>query len=219
MEIYLENLKKQKENKSMDNTENLKNDFVKTLKEDVTNFVEWAKTCEEIVRATSDFNNRINEVKEVDGKLVGLEKEEIKAVTTFEIDLVKEGIDVSEWEDPVKPVKAILSVMTKDENGEFALRIGGNVVFLMEDGTFRMNYDSNCSNENVVTDSSDLGKSLTEALKEGMVNFTDWANAMTTLLNSGDELKNNIETIKEFDSALTDLKKVSEETVKAATEM
>lgn len=70
-----------------------------------------------------------------------------------------------------------------------------------------------------MSNTTNLGKSLTETLREGMTNFTDWANAMTTLLNSGDELKNNIETIKEFDSALTDLKKVSEETVKAATEM
>lgn len=70
-----------------------------------------------------------------------------------------------------------------------------------------------------MSNTANLGKSLTETLREGMTNFTDWANAMTTLLNSGDELKNNIETIKEFDSALTDLKKISEETVKAATEM
>ena len=69
-----------------------------------------------------------------------------------------------------------------------------------------------------MSNTANLGKSLTETLKEGMKNFADWANAMTTLLNSGDELNNNIETIKEFDSALTDLKKVSEETVKAATE-
>jgi hypothetical protein len=69
-----------------------------------------------------------------------------------------------------------------------------------------------------MSNTANLGKSLTETLREGMKNFTDWTNAMTTLLNSGDELKNNIETIKEFNSALTDLKKVSEETVKVATE-
>lgn len=37
---------------------------------------------------------------------------------------------------------------------------------------------------------------------------------MTAILNNRDELKNNIDTIKELDSALTDLKKVSEECVK-----
>ena len=131
-------MKYEKENKSMSNTENLKNDFVKTLKENMENFVGWTNACEEITKATRNFNNGINEIKEVDGVLVGLEKEEVKAVTTFEIDLAKEGIDVSKWEEPVKPVKAILSIMTKDENGEFVLRIG-DMAMLMEDGTFRVN--------------------------------------------------------------------------------
>lgn len=70
-----------------------------------------------------------------------------------------------------------------------------------------------------MSDKANLGKSLTESLREGMENFANWTSAMTTILNNRNELKNNLDTLKEFDSALTDLKKVSEETVKAATEM
>ena len=64
-----------------------------------------------------------------------------------------------------------------------------------------------------------LGKSFTETLREGVENFTNWMNVMTLILNNRNELESNIDAIKELDSALTDLKKVSEETVKAATEM
>lgn len=65
-----------------------------------------------------------------------------------------------------------------------------------------------------------LGKSFAETLKEGTENFANWANAMSIILNKRNklELENNLDTLKEFDSALTDMKKVSEETVKAATE-
>ena len=69
-----------------------------------------------------------------------------------------------------------------------------------------------------MSNTANLGKSLTETLREGMENFANWTSAMTTILNNRNELKNNLDTLKEFDSALTDLKKVSEETVKAATE-
>lgn len=70
-----------------------------------------------------------------------------------------------------------------------------------------------------MSNNANLGKSLTETLREGVENFVNWTSAMTAILNNRDELKDNIDTIKELDSALTDLKKVSEETVKAATEM
>ena len=69
-----------------------------------------------------------------------------------------------------------------------------------------------------MSNTANLGKSLTETLREGMENFANWTSSMTTILNNRNELKNNLDTLKEFDSALTDLKKVSEETVKAATE-
>lgn len=71
----------------------------------------------------------------------------------------------------------------------------------------------------IMSNNANLGKSLTETLREGVENFVNWTSTMTAILNNRDELKNNIDTIKELDSALTDLKKVSEETVKAATEM
>ena len=149
----------------MSNTENLKNDFVKTFKEGVRNFVNWANACEEILKVTESFNKATNGIDELNDKLSESKKEEIKGLTTFEFDLAKEGIDVSKWEEPVKPVKAIVSAMIKCDEGNtnFSIEVG-NMVMLMEDGTFRTNCDSNYS--------------------------------------------------KEFDSALTDLKKVSEECVK-----
>lgn len=70
-----------------------------------------------------------------------------------------------------------------------------------------------------MNNTANLEKSLTETLKEGMENFTNWTNMMTKILNNHNELKNNLETLKEFDSALSDLKNVSEETVKVAMEM
>ena len=69
-----------------------------------------------------------------------------------------------------------------------------------------------------MSNNANLGKSLTETLREGIEILVNWTSAMTAILNNRDKLKNNIDTIKEFDSALADLKKVSEETVKAATE-
>lgn len=122
----------------MSNTVNLKNDFVKTFKEGVKNFVNWTNAYEEILKVTESFNEATNGIKELNDELTDLKRERIKGVTTFEIDLAKEGIDVSEWEEPVKPVKAIISIMTKDNGDNISIEIG-NMVMLMEDGTFRMN--------------------------------------------------------------------------------
>ena len=71
----------------------------------------------------------------------------------------------------------------------------------------------------IMSNTANLGKSFAEKLKEGSTNFVNWTSAMTTILNNRNELKDNLDALKEFDSALTDLKKVSEETVKVATGM
>ena len=122
----------------MSNTVNLKNDFVKTFKEGVKNFVNWTNAYEEILKVTESFNEATNGIKELNDELTDLKRERIKGVTTFEIDLAKEGIDVSEWEESIKPVKVIMSIMTKDNGGNVSIEIG-NMIMLMEDGTFRMN--------------------------------------------------------------------------------
>ena len=62
-------------------------------------------------------------------------------------------------------------------------------------------------------------KSFTEVLKDQSTNFVNFTITMKAMLNNRDELKKNIEAIKELDYALTELKKVSEETEKVATEM
>lgn len=122
----------------MNNTVNLGNDFVATLKEKVVNFNNWATASTALLNAKKSFNKTSNYIKDIDESLIDLGKSEIKQVNTIEIDLVKEGIDVSEWEESIKPVKVIMSIMTKDNGGNVSIEIG-NMIMLMEDGTFRIN--------------------------------------------------------------------------------
>lgn len=68
--------------------------------------------------------------------------------------------------------------------------------------------------ENIIMGNENLGRSLFDTLKEGTENFVKWTTLVTDMLKSSDGLKNNIEAINELDSALTDLKKISEETVR-----
>lgn len=128
----------EKENKDMSNTTNLGNDFTTKLKEKTTNFNNWFTMSTALLNARNMFNKATNGVKAAIDSLPNLNKTEIKSVDILEIDLAKEGIDVSEWEEPVKPVKAIMSVVQKD-NGETTSIEIDNMVMLMEDGTFRMN--------------------------------------------------------------------------------
>ena len=129
--------KYEKENKKMSNTENLKNDFVKTFKEGVENFVGWTKASEEVLKVIDEFNKVTNSVLELNDSLEKFKDRKVKSLTTFEFDLEKEGIDVSEWEETVKPVKAIVSAMIKtdDDNHNISIEIG-NIAMLMEDGSF-----------------------------------------------------------------------------------
>lgn len=122
----------------MSNTGKLEKDFVTTLKEQATKFNSWVATSTALLNAKSNFNKATNDIKNVDDSLTNLNNSRIRAVNTIDVDLAKEGIDVSEWEDSVKPVKAIASIMTKDNGENISIEIG-NLVMLMEDGTFRMN--------------------------------------------------------------------------------
>lgn len=122
----------------MSNKANLGNDFVATLKEQATNFNNWVSASTALLNAKNVFNKSTNDIREVDESLTDLKNNNIKSVSTIEVDLVKEGIDVSEWEDSIKPVKAIMSIMAKDNGKNVSIEIG-NLVMLMEDGTFRMN--------------------------------------------------------------------------------
>lgn len=114
---------------------------LKELSSSAKNFTNWVSTTNAILDAMNSLDKVTNEtVKELDDALVDLEKNKIVAVDTFEVDLKKEGIDVSEWEESIKPVKVIMSVITRNSDGEFGLSMTiGNLVMLMEDGTFRMN--------------------------------------------------------------------------------
>ena len=124
----------------MDNKEKLGKDFVKTLAENVNNFKNWVDMTDTVLDLIGDLNIKQDEIQKVDYSLVDIEKRKIVSVDTFEIDLNKVGIDVNQWEDSIKPVKIIMSVITRDNNGEdgmgFSLEFG-KMIALMEDGTFR----------------------------------------------------------------------------------
>ena len=94
------------------------------LKKEASNFNNW-------VAASTAILNAKNSLNEVD-------RDDIALVDTFEIDLAKAGIDVEQWEEPIKPVKIIMSIVKKDiGNFNFSVEFG-NMVLLMEDGTFKI---------------------------------------------------------------------------------
>lgn len=126
----------------MSNKENLGKEFVKTLSENANNFRNWVNMTDTVLDIIGDLNLQMDKIQNVDYSLRDIDKRKIVSVDTIEIDLNKVEIDVSRWEDTIKPVKIIMSVITRDNNGEdsFGLSIEvGNMVALMEDGTFRTN--------------------------------------------------------------------------------
>lgn len=127
---------------NMSNKENLGKEFVKTLSENANNFRNWVNMTDTVLDIIGDLNLQMDKIQNVDYSLRDIDKRKIVSVDTIEIDLNKVEIDVSRWEDTIKPVKIIMSVITRDNNGEdsFGLSIEvGNMVALMEDGTFRTN--------------------------------------------------------------------------------
>jgi predicted transcriptional regulator len=146
----------------MSNTTNLENDFKERLTEACDKFSKWMESSNTILDTFNAVKENLKTVEELDSAMVevtkvtdktadelseeleesfsDLEKDRIVSVDTFEIDLKEKGIDVSEWEEPVKPVKAIVSVVTRDSDERYGLSMTmGNMIMLMEDGTFRMN--------------------------------------------------------------------------------
>lgn len=132
IEEMISKITKKKENSIMNNTEILRNTFTKKLRDKSSSFNNWVSASTAILNVKKNLSDVITTIKELDNSPVYLQK----SIDTFEVDLTKEGIDVSEWEDDVKPVKAIMSVVTKDNDESFATEIG-NMIMLMEDGTFR----------------------------------------------------------------------------------
>lgn len=142
--ILHETIKKYKaeRKKYMSNKDNLGKEFIKTLKESAKNFKNWVNMADTVLDIIGDLNLQMDKVQNVDFSLKDIDKRKIVSVDTIEIDLNKIQIDVSKWEDTIKPVKIIMSVITRDNNGEdsFGLSIeAGSMVALMEDGTFRTN--------------------------------------------------------------------------------
>lgn len=141
--ILHETIKKYKSErkKYMSNKDNLRKEFVKTLKESANNFKNWVDMTDTVLDIVGDLNLQMDKVQNVDFSLKDIDKRKIVSVDTMEIDLNKIEIDVSKWEDTVKPVKIIMSVITRDNNGEGDLGLSievGKMVALMEDGTFRL---------------------------------------------------------------------------------
>lgn len=154
--------KYERENKKMSNKANLGKSLTESLEEACGKFSKWMESSNVILDAFNAVKASVKTVEELDSAMVevtkvtdktakelseeleesfsDLEKNSIVSVDTFEIDLKEKGIDVSEWEEPIKPVKAIMSVVIRKGDGEYGLSITmGNMVLLMEDGTFRMN--------------------------------------------------------------------------------
>lgn len=130
---------KSERKKYMSNKDNLGKEFIKTLKENANNFKNWVDMTDTVLDIIGDLNLQMDKIQNVDLSLKDIEKRKIVSLDTIEIDLNKVEIDVSKWEDTIKPVKIIMSVITRD-NSSFGLSIEvGKMVALMEDGTFRIN--------------------------------------------------------------------------------
>ena len=151
----------EKENKKMSDKANLGKSLTESLEEACGKFSKWMESSNVILDAFNSVKASVKTVEELDSAMVevqvsdktakelseeleesfsNLEKDRIVSVDTFEIDLKEKGIDVSEWEEPIKPVKAIMSVVTRNSDGKYGLSVAmGNMIMLMEDGTFRVN--------------------------------------------------------------------------------
>ena len=130
----------EKENKKMSDKANLGKSLTESLEETCGKFSKWMESNNVILEFEESFSD--------------LGKNRIVSVDTFEIDLKEKGIDVSEWEESIKPVKAIMSVITRKGDGEYGLSITmGNMIMLMEDGTFRI------SNDKIANAEKNLSKS------------------------------------------------------------
>lgn len=157
----------------MRNTTNLGNDFKERLNDACDKFSQWMKSSNTVLDAFNAVKAGVETIEELDNAMVeitkvtdktadelneeleksfsDLEKNRIISVDTFEIDLKEKGIDVSEWEDLIKPVKAIMSVVTRRGDGEYGLSITmGNMIMLMEDGTFRTSNDEISNAEKLI---------------------------------------------------------------------
>ena len=157
----------EKENKSMSNKELLGKSLKEQFTEASESFAKWISASTSIMETIKSVKAGFEAIEELDDSLVEMQK--VTEMTTDElkdkscadviiIDLKNVGIDVSLWKGDVKPVKAILSVNMFEKTtcevlddiaanwnsletvGDFNVNLAiGNMVLLMEDGTFRMN--------------------------------------------------------------------------------
>lgn len=152
----------------MNNTESLGMNFKEQLTNACDKFSEWVTESQIILNSLKNVKDAVNALKELDNAPVELLKvtddtatadeiDKYSFVDTLEIDLRNNiYFDVSQWEDNVKPVKAILSVYIPEKTtygtvneiaknwdklgktGGFDVKLTiGNMILLMEDGTFR----------------------------------------------------------------------------------
>ena len=108
----------------MTNAEKLGKVFTEKLKKEASNFNNWVAASSAIL----NVKNNLNEIV----------RDNSTTVDTFEINLAEAGIDVEQWEEPIKPIKIIMSIIKRDTgNFNFSVELG-NMVLLMEDGTFKI---------------------------------------------------------------------------------
>ena len=137
------------------------------LTEASESFSKWISASTSIMETIKSVKDGIEVIEELDDSLVEMQKVAEMTVDELQnkscadvivVDLKNAGIDVSQWKGDVKPVKAILSVNMFEKTtcevlddiaanwnsletvGDFNVNLTiGNMVLLMEDGTFRMN--------------------------------------------------------------------------------
>ena len=151
----------------MSNKELLGKSLKEQFTEASESFAKWISASTSIMNTFKGVRACIEEIDKLDNSMVELTKvsdmtvDELKEKSCADViivDLKNAGIDVSRWEGNVKPVKAILSVNMFEKTtcevlddiaanwnsletvGDFNVNLAiGNMVLLMEDGTFRMN--------------------------------------------------------------------------------
>ena len=119
-----------------------KEDLISTLGEAMDTIGEFAGVYDALSHIQNKVSKMFEEVNNVDIAMTQLKKlSTIKTstVNTFDVDFNKLNYDFSNWSEPVKPVKGIISVIIKSyEDSHIEFDVGG-LVLLMEDGSFRVN--------------------------------------------------------------------------------
>ena len=142
MEDYLENMKYEKDNINMEPVGKFKEDLINVLGQAMDDVVKFENSYEALVHIHKRISKMFDEVNKIDAAMMEIKKVsdrdnncKVLRIDTANIDLEK--FNIGEWDETVKPVKGIMSLIARDY-GNFHLDIEvGELILLMEDGSFR----------------------------------------------------------------------------------